>query len=246
MKSAALRILLFVPLALPPSAHAGEAVTLYMMEVPPITVNAGDHHGPAGDIALEAIRRAGYTPDLKVVPSNRAMMQVQLPDSRDVLIVPLARQAAREPHYTWIAPVARINRAFFSMTRRVQSFDEARSMFRRIAVARGTAGINILHEQGFPDTQLEEVVDGIAASKMLIIGRVDAWYGPELQFKQWQRETDPQGLVQKGATLGSTDNYLACSKACSPALAARLTEAVEKMRRDGTIKAIEARYAKNE
>jgi len=180
------------------------------------------------------------------VPSNRAMVEVRLADSRDVLIIPLARQKEREAHYTWIAPLAKVDRAFFSMTHRAQSFAEARATFHSIAVARGTAGLNILREQGFADSQLVEVVDGIAASKMLIAGRVDAWYGPLQQFKRWQRETDPQSRVQMGAELGSTANYLACSKQCNAALVSRLAEEIEKMHKDGTIKAIEARYAKTE
>ena len=231
--------------AMPMLAPAGE-LTLYMMEVQPLTINEADHKGPAGDIALEAIRRAGYTCKLLVVPSNRAMVEVQQADSRDVLIIPLARQTEREPYYTWIAPIAKVNRAFFSMTHRVQSFDEARATFHGIAVARGTAGVNILREQGFADSQLVEVVDGIAASKMLVAGRVDAWYGPLQQFKRWQRETDPQNRVQMGAELGSTYNYLACSKQCNPVLVSRLAEEIEKMHKDGTIKAIEARYARSE
>src|SRR5471032_409046 len=229
-----------------PALAAAMELTLYMMVVPPLTLNQVDHKGPAGDIALEAIRRAGETCKLLVVPSNRAMVEVRLADSRDVLIIPLARQKEREPLYTWIAPVAKVQRAFFSMTRRVRSFDEARATFHSIAVARGTAGLNILHEQGFADSQLVEVVDAIAASKMLIAGRVDAWYGPLRQFKSWQRETDPQNRVQMGAELGSTFNYLACSKQCSPALVSRLAEEIDKMHRDGSIKAIEARYAKDD
>lgn len=238
--------LLMLSLAASPVLAAADELTLYMMEVPPLTVNAADRKGPAGDIALEAIKRAGHACKLLVVPSNRAMVEVRQPDSRDLLIIPLARQKEREPLYTWIAPLAKVDRAFFSMTHRVQSFSEARATFHSIAVARGTAGLNILREQGFPDSQLVEVVDGIAASKMLIAGRVDAWYGPLHQFKQWQRVTDPQSRVQMGAELGSTANYLACSKRCSPALVSRLAEEIEKMRKDGTIKAIEARYAKAE
>lgn len=241
--SKSLSVLSLAAMSLPAVA---EELTLYMMEVAPLTVNKADRKGPAGDITLEAIRRTGDTCKLLVVPSNRAMVEVRQTDSRDVLIIPLARQRQREPFYTWIAPIAKVDRAFFSMTRRVRSFDEARATFRSIAVARGTAGVNILREQGFAESQLVEVVDAIAASRMLIAGRVDAWYGPLLQFKTWQRETDPQNRVQMGAELGSTANYLACSKQCSPALVSRLAEEIDRMHRDGTIKAIEARYSKGE
>lgn len=240
------KLLLMLSLTAMPALAAARELTLYMMVVPPLTLNQVDHKGPAGDIALEAIRRAGETCKLLVVPSNRAMVEVRLADSRDVLIIPLARQKEREPLYTWIAPVAKVQRAFFSMTQRVQSFDEARATFHSIAVARGTAGLNILREQGFANSQLVEVVDAIAASRMLIAGRVDAWYGPLLQFKSWQRETDPENRVQMGAELGGTVNYLACSKQCNAALVSRLAEEIDKMHKDGTIKAIEARYAKGE
>jgi polar amino acid transport system substrate-binding protein len=226
----------------PLPAMAAKEVTLYLMEVPPIAVNLPDRKGIGGDIALEALRRAGYTVRLEVVPSIRAMAIVQDATTRDTLILPLARQTAREPNYSWIAPIAKVNRAFFTLDRKIQSFDEARATLHNIGVARGTAGLNILHEQGFAPNQVYELVDGITASRMLLAGRIDAWYGPELQFKEWLRTTDPQGRVKAGVSLGSTYNYLACSKTCDPAMRARLADEIDKMHKDGTVKTIEARY----
>jgi polar amino acid transport system substrate-binding protein len=221
-------------------------VDLYLMEVPPLTLNEPDRKGIGGDLVMEALKRAGYTARLQVMPSNRAMAQVQHVEARDVLIIPLARQKEREAYFTWIAPIARVQRSFFSLDRKVQSFDEARATFRTIAVARGTAGRNILREQGFPDSQLYEVADTISAARMLMLHRVDAWYGPVLQFREWMRETDPQHQVQSGAMLGTTLNYLACSKVCDPVLRTRLADAIDKLTRDGTARAIEARYEHGE
>ena len=217
-------------------------VKLFMMEVPPFTVNEPTRKGIVGDIVLEAIRRAGHTAQLIVVPSARAMSLVESEQSEDQFLMPLARQPAREAHYSWIAPVIKINRAFFSLDRKVRSFDEARASFRHIAVARGTAGVNILHDHGFSDTQIYRVSDTIAGAKMLMLGRVDAWYGPELQFRSWQHEADPTERAQASALLGTTDNYLVCSLRCDPPLQAQLADAIAKMRKDGSIKAIEARY----
>ena len=129
--------------------HAAAAeVTLYLMEVPPLTLNQPERKGIGGDLVLAAMRRAGYSARLQVVPSMRAMALVQNQASRDELIIPLARQKEREPHYSWIAPIVRVQRAFFSLDHKVQSFEQARNTFRTIAVARGTAGVNILREQG--------------------------------------------------------------------------------------------------
>jgi len=221
-------------------------VQVYMMVVPPYTINEADRKGAGGDIALEALRRAGYQSRLLVVPNNRAIATVQADGSRDTLIVPLARLKEREAGFTWVAPVARVNRAFFAAGRSVQSFEEARAAFRVIAVARGTAGIAILREQGFADSQLYEVADNITAARMLMLHRVDAWYGPVLQFRSWIKEVDPQHQLRMSASLGSSVNYLACSRSCDPQMRARIAEAVDHMARDGTIKAIEARYGVND
>ena len=217
-------------------------VSLYLMEVPPLTMNEPDRKGIVGDMVLEAMQRAGYQAKLEIMPNNRAMAQVQAADVRDALIIPLARLKEREPHYTWIAPVARVNRGFFSLQRKVASFDEARAAFKVIGVARGTAGLNILREQGFADSQLYEISDNITGARMLMLHRFDAWYGPTRQFGLWMKETDPQHQVLVSAPLGVTFNYLACSRICDPVMAARLAEAIDKMNRDGTVKAIEARY----
>jgi polar amino acid transport system substrate-binding protein len=229
------------------SAPAAAAeVTLYLMEVPPLTFNEPGRKGIAGDLTLEAIKRAGYTARIVVVPNNRAMAMVQSAEARDTLIIPLARQKEREPHYNWIAPVARVNRAFFSLDRKVGSFDEARAGFRLVGVARGTAGVNILREHGFADSQIYEINDTSAGARMLALRRFDAWYGPTRQFHEWMRELDPAPRVQISAVLGTTVNYLACSKTCDPVLSARLAGALDQMNRDGSARAIEARYGRGD
>ena len=222
-------------------AGAGD-LTLYLMEVPPLTLNEPGRNGVAGDLVLEAIRRAGYGVKLVVVPSKRAMAIIESGAEPDALIIPLARQKERELNYSWIAPVAKVERAFFSLERKVDSFEQARAAFRVVGVARGTAGLNILRQQGFADSQIYEIADNITGARMLMAHRFDAWYGPSPQFRGWLRESDPGHQAQAGASLGSTVNYLACSKICDPALKGRLADAIDKMNRDGSARAIEARY----
>jgi polar amino acid transport system substrate-binding protein len=236
------RYLMLASTLLACGAAPAAGVTLYLMEVPPLTLNQPERKGIGGDLVLEALRRAGYSVNLQVVPSARAMALVRHQASRDELIIPLARQKERESDFSWIAPIARVQRAFFSLDYKVQSFEQARGAFRTIAVARGTAGVNILREQGFADAQLYQVADSVSAARMLMLRRVDAWYGPVQQFRSWQREVDPRHQVQAGAMLGTTSNYLACSRVCDPQLMARLAEAIEQLTRDGTARAIEARY----
>ncbi len=79
---------------------------------------------------------------------------------------------------------------------------------------------------------------------MLMAQRFDAWYGPSLQFRGWLRETGQEHQVQAGASLGGTFNYMACSRVCDADMVAKLSAALDKLHRDGTARAIEARYGR--
>lgn len=219
-----------------------EGVTLYLMVVPPLAVNEPERKGVAGDMALEAIRRAGYEVQLEIVPSNRALATVAHPSSRNLLIIPLARVAAREPQYTWIAPLIKVNRAFFSLDKYVRTFGEARASFRAIGVSRGTAGLHILREEGFSDEQIRELNQAQTPPKMLWQHRIDAWYGPIAEGRELLLGTESGKKTYVSPPLGPTYNYLACSLACEPQLVARLAEALAQMEQDGTSRSIREKY----
>lgn len=223
-----------------------QELTMYLMEVPPLTINAVERKGVVGDIVLEALRRAGYQAKLLVVPSNRALAAVANPASRNTLIIPLARVEAREQKYTWIAPILKVNRAFFSLDKAVTSFDEARAAFKLIGVARGTAGVHILRENGFAEGQVYELNQDQRPQKMLLNRRIDAWYGPLAEGKAWVKAGDIDNRVQSSVPLGPTYNYLACSKICDEAIVARLTTALKAMEKDGTSKAMQKKYGEIE
>jgi polar amino acid transport system substrate-binding protein len=223
-------------------AVAAQEVSLYLMEVPPLTMNTPDRKGLVGDIVFEAIQRAGYHPKVLVMPSNRALSMVGAPDSQDALIIPLARVEDREARFTWIAPIVKVNRAFFALNRSVGSFDEARAAFSQVGVSRGTAGLSILRKEGFNESQLYELNQGDGALRMLLLGRIDAWYGPVAEGKALLKSIDPEHRAVASAQLGPTYNYLGCSKNCSAELVARLGRALKSMDADGSTRAIRVKY----
>jgi polar amino acid transport system substrate-binding protein len=217
-------------------------LTIYLMEVPPLTINTPERKGLVGDIVFEAIQRAGYRPRLVVVPNNRALAVVAGPDVRDTLIIPLARLDDREARYTWIAPIVKVNRAFFSMKPDIHSFDDARAAFGQVGVGRGTAGLTILTREGFPTNHIYELNQGEVALKMLLLGRIDAWYGPVAEGKAMLKIIRAADKVAVSTFVGSTFNYLGCSRSCDPALVARLAGALKDMDADGTSQAIRQKY----
>ena len=226
------------------TSTAGEEIALYVMDVPPMAMHTPDRKGVVGDLAVEALQRAGYTARIVQEPSNRAMLSVQ--NGKDALIIPLARVKEREESYTWIVPAAKVSRAFFALERPANSFAEARNRYKLVAVSRGSAGANILRENGFAPDQIYEVTQGLSAPKMLLAGRVDAWFNLVSESRLLLQDSEGHSQVKMGEPLGATFNYIACSKNCNPQLVDRLRNAAESMEQDGTAKTIRARYGRLE
>lgn len=223
-------IALLAPLSL--SAHAQEPLELHMPDAPPLTfVSFKGGYGMVGDVALAAIARAGYLSHIYVTPWLRAQQRVSR--GHNQLIIPLSRTPEREAQYTWIAPIAPLERAFFSLDAPVADFAEARQRYQRIAVGTGTAQMEILKSQGFSDKQIVSLKLGDNPARMLELGRVDAWFtGAPEGLYQWPKSGNS---LQMSPIMDSTDMYLACSKYCDAELQENLRSAVEALRAEGTI-----------
>lgn len=230
---------LIAALAQPCSAIA-HTLDLHLPDAPPLTF-ADDHgrHGIVGDITLKAATLAGYDLHLITLPWSRAQQTARA--GKDQLIIPLSRTPDREAHYTWIAPVISMDRAFFSLDKRVDSFEQARRTYARIAVGRGSAQEQKLREEGFSDSQIYPVKIGENPAQLLLLGRVDAWFNgiPETRTI-WPQVSNKPLLMSPG--LMRTDLYVACSKACDAQMVQRLAEAVRRLREDGTVAKVLAAY----
>lgn len=226
----------------PSIASATPAVEFYAPEAPPLTMlTQNEQHGIVGDIALKAVTMAGYSANLLSPPWPRAQREVSI--GRDMLIAPLTRTQSREDNFTWIAPILTMDRTFFSLTKRVDSFEEAKKAFKLIAVGLGTAQETRLRDEGFPASQIYPLKIGENPAQMLLKGRVDAWFNgvPETRYF-WQQVSD-QPLVMS-RILMTANLYLACSKNCDPVMVEKLRTALDTLEADGTQERIEAGYMK--
>jgi polar amino acid transport system substrate-binding protein len=216
------------------------SVDLYIPDAMPL-VAAQDAmgHGMIGDVALEALKRAGYQVTIKTEPWLRAQKRVR--EGKNLLLVPLSRTPEREDKYTWAASVFPLPRAFFTFDTPVQSFEEARTRYKRIGVSIGTAQEEILRAHGFSREQIYSLQLGDHPLKLLELNRIDAWFTtvPEGQYHWTRTSTRP---LLKSPEMAATDMYVACSKTCDAALVQALRKAVEAMRADGSIKRITTRY----
>lgn len=221
---------------------AATAVDVYVPEAPPLTMlSRDDAHGIVGDIALKAMAMAGYSANLISPPWPRAQRDVSA--GKDMLIAPLSRIQSRENNFTWIAPVLTMDRAFFSLDKRVESFDEAKAAFKMIAVGIGSAQETRLREEGFTAEQIYPLKIGENPAQMLLKGRVDAWFNGIPETDYFWRQVSDRPLVMS-RVLMTSDIYLACSKDCNPQMVERLQAAIEKLQSNGAAQKIEAGYMK--
>nr|WP_248800220.1 transporter substrate-binding domain-containing protein [Pseudomonas sp. MWU13-2105] len=215
-------------------------IDFFILDAPPLTlIDDANGHGIVGEVALLAIAKAGYTAHIQVLPWARSQKYVS--EKQDLLIAPLSRTPEREDHFTWIAPVMSMDRAFFSLEHRVSSFAEARKTYRVIGVGLGSAQEEILRTHGFSSEQIHPLTIGENPAQMLLKGRIDAWFNgvPESQYI-WPTVSRRKLLMSP--VMSSVDLYLACSKQCSAELVQGLHDAVETLRHDGTVARIQKRY----
>ncbi|WP_030128810.1 ABC transporter substrate-binding protein [Pseudomonas sp. QTF5] len=225
------------------ACHASGAplpLELYIPEAPPLTfVDGAKGHGMVGDAVLVAIANAGYVAHVHGLPWARSQKYVS--EKQDLLIAPLSRTPEREEHFTWIASIMPMERAFFSLDRQVSSFAQAKKTYRKIGVGLGSAQEEILRAQGFSDEQIYPLTIGDNPAQMLLKGRIDAWFNgvPESQYI-WPKVSEQTLLMSP--VMSSADLYLACSRLCSAQLVQDLREAVETLRDDGTLARIQQSY----
>jgi polar amino acid transport system substrate-binding protein len=216
------------------------AAVIYLPEAMPLATSSNSaRHGLFGDIALEALDKAGYRVTIKSDPVLRATSRLR--DEENLLFTPFSRTPDREDHYTWVASVMPLPRAFFSFTEPVQDFEQARMLYKRIGVGVGTAQEEILRRHGFSPSQIYPLKLGDTPIKLLELGRIDAWFTvvPEGKY-DWGRSNAKPLLMSP--EMATTDMFLVCSKRCDTTLVEALRHAMDTLRADGSIARIQARY----
>lgn len=196
------RRVFFVFLLLSVSVYsAPSTVELFIPNAPPLTFeNNVMGHGIVGDVVLVSIAKAGYIAHVKVLPWARAQKHVSR--RQDILIAPLSRTPEREHNFTWIAPIMPMERAFFSLSKQVKNYEEAKKEYSLIGVGLGSAQEEILRTQGFRREQIIELPIGENPALMLLRGRIDAWFNgvPESLYI-WHE------VSEKKATYESSYGY---------------------------------------
>jgi polar amino acid transport system substrate-binding protein len=221
------------------SRAAAPVVKVVAAEFPPLTTDAAGHPGGVVlDVVAEACRRAGIALEFSFLPWQRAQLEVQ--GKRDVMIIPFTRTPAREAQYRWIAPVLEFHTVLVTLGPPPATIEQART--RVVGYVRGTSFKDEVQRAGFP--YVEETDDDVTNARKLKRGRIGAWITTDLMARGVYRQAgfDPAEL-KYGPTLGPVKvSWVAASHEFPPELAAKIADAIDRMRADGSYEAIVRRY----
>ncbi|NWK79575.1 ABC transporter substrate-binding protein [Aquitalea sp. LB_tupeE] len=182
------------------------------------------------EIGSEAIRRAGYVPNVKIRPWVRAMREVLA--SPDALIIYFARTPEREPLFNWIVVTNTTDFRFFTRNG-AEPCNTLQQAINRglIGVRSGSSIRSWLTQQGVSaSTLVEGQLPEMA--KMLNAGRIGSFLGASITFNQTY-QVQHGNLPTEGAVVYSSQSWLASGPRFSPAIAARLAKAINDMKQDG-------------
>ncbi|HEV2675884.1 MAG TPA: transporter substrate-binding domain-containing protein [Aliidongia sp.] len=197
-------------------------------------------HGIAGDACIEAAKRAGFLGRVEFPPWKRAQDDVS--SGKDLLIAGLARIRERETRFTWIYPIMSMGRAFVTLDRGIESYAQAAAELRYILVGLGAAEYDVLRANGIPESQIRQVRFDAQEAGMMLAGRADGWFNTIPQARWFIKNHPETKDLVIGPALNVTEQYMACSRLCSPALVAALTDALASMKADGTLDRIVSAY----
>lgn len=231
-------------LLMPDLARAAEPSQVIMLECDylPSICNQPDQPSPGVmiEIGNEVIRRAGFTPQTRIRPWNRAMREVIA--SRNAIIIYFARTPEREPLFHWIAIINRTDFRFFTRDGAAPCNTLQQAAAGRIGVRSGSSVLSWLAQQGMRTQQIEQ---GQLAdmAKMLKAGRVDSFLGSAATFKpSYQQETG--AMPVEGNVVYSSENWIASGPLFPPETAAKLANALSRMKEDGFIEQVMRKYGK--
>ena len=182
-------------------------------------------------VVKEMLKRADLQPRIEVLPWARAYSIAA--SEPNVLIFTMVRTAQRDPHFHWLAKLARGNYGFYSLTSRTDlPVDSLPALLKHtVASVRNSFEASSLVNMGFVEGKnLILTVNYNEAWQMVLLGRADFTYDSDTT------KTSAPELFSKGYSSEQTsDSYLAANINTDAKILRRLEASLQSMRQDGTM-----------
>jgi len=224
------------------AACAGAQLRLYTEDYRPLSyMDNGKLTGMVVEVVEALIQRTGQPATIELVPWTRGYQQAQR--EADTAVFPTVRTAQREDKFHWVGPVAAGNTSFYSHRGagvRVRSLADVEQLG-TLAVPKLWYSYEVLKEQGLktlygvptPQHMLKMFKHGrtrLMLANSLVLDEMLASQGMSREQVEWQY------------ALMSNTTYIAFSRKTDGKLIATWQQALEAMRRDGSLERIHRRW----
>lgn len=227
------------------AAPTARALTLVTEENPPFNyTEQGKVLGLSTEIVTELGKRASVPLQVKSMPWEQAYIAAQR--DKETCIYSTARLENRERLFSWIGPIATnqwvlIAKSDFAGA--VTKVEDARKY--RVGVVAKDAKIEFLMEKGVTDLR-EVSEDGLVPPRLMLSrddpNRLDLWATSAYGARRTAARANVKDL-KLVLNLTRIPLYLACGRNTSPQTVKALSEAFERVTKDGTLKRIAEQYA---
>lgn len=195
-------------------------------------------NGIAVDIVREMFKRAGVSYNLTLrFPWDRIYKLALEKPGHGVFVT--ARLPEREALFKWVGPIGPddwVMLAKSDSTMRLESLEQAAKY--RIGAYKGDAISQYLSDKGIEhSTSLRDQEN----ARKLVAGQIDLWATGDPAGRYLARQEGISGL-KTVLRFDSAELYLALNRETGDDLVARLQAALDSMRADGAIEAIQGRY----
>ena len=220
-------------------AEAARRLNIVTSHLPPLVMENGTQPGALMELVQLLCERLQTETEIDFVPWQRAIfLASKMPATA---IFPLTRNAEREKHFRWLAPLYEEHYVF--LARHGADFDlkrpkEMRS--KRIALLRGAGQAAIMRELGY--TNLVESTSIDEVHRFLLGGMADAAFGERNIIRASLRSRGEVKDFQQSAPVRTTTAWLAGSLDFTKKEAERYQRAMAGMQADGSVARILKRY----
>jgi polar amino acid transport system substrate-binding protein len=218
------------------------ATTLHLKteSAPPSSIlKDGQVIGHATEKIREMMARANVTVDVEMLPWQRAYSNALM--QSDTCVYDTARTPEREPLFKWVGPIAQSDWIIYGRAGRklhLNTLKDAQPY--KIGTYLGDATEIYLHLRGYTT---ESVANDALNPNKLLTDRIDLWASSPIRAGMLMNRIGASGKIVPLLVYNNVELFLACNPAVPTELIDKFNAILVDMRRDGTSKRLEDKYA---
>jgi polar amino acid transport system substrate-binding protein len=212
------------------------------MSYPATYMENGRIVGYGTDKVREILRRTGIEATIDMQPWKRAYTQAL--NQADTCVYSTTRTPEREALFKWIGPLVETDWVMYARADRHYQF-KALEDTRHLSIGAyiGDVRGEFLEARGY---KIAYVAHDESNPMKIMAGRIDLWATSTRFATLRLNQSGLAGKIVPVLVFNHAQLYLACNLAVSDSLMARMNAALAAMQADGTVKAIDQRYAARE